>query len=199
MNKDQAPARQATGNPIDWSEVHNRIENSRKALAQDAAPSQQESRTILKERAAQELLEIIEFGLATERYGLESRFVREVYPLKELTPLPGVPPFVLGIVNIRGQILSIIDLKKFFDLPEKGLGQLNTLIILCNEQMEFGILADDLLGVRSIALETIRAVPPTVSGIGAEYLRGVTPECLIVLDAEKILDDKKIVVHQEAE
>ena len=211
MSKNQAAAQAAAGTSINWSEVHNRMEDTRQALTQGAVLSQQESRAILRARAcalaqephktatAHEFIEIIEFCLATERYGLESKYVREVYPLKELTPLPGVPPFVLGIVNVRGKILSIIDLKKFFYLPEKGLGQLNTLIILRNEQMEFGILADDLLGVRSIALETIQAAPPTVSGIGAEYLRGVTSERLIILDAEKILDDKKIVVHQEAD
>lgn len=129
----------------------------------------------------------MEFRLATEKYGLESAFVREVYPLKELTPLPGVPPFVLGIVNVRGQILSVIDLKKFFNLPEKGLGQLNKLIILRKKQMEFGILADEILGARSVALDAIQAPPPTVSGVGAEYLRGVTSERVILLDAEKIL------------
>ena len=112
------------------------------ALAQDAPTSTQESRAILRSRAralarapqqtatAQQFLEIVEFRLASETYGLEAAFVREVYPLKDFTPLPSVPPFVLGILNVRGQILSVIDLKKFFGLPEKGLGQLNKLIIL---------------------------------------------------------------------
>lgn len=209
MKKDQAIPPE--GQRIDWSEIHNQLENARGALAQGAAPSPQEKRSILRARAralarepeqaaaAQEFLEIIEFRLASETYGLESAFVREAYPLKELTPLPGVPPFVLGIVNVRGQILSVVDLKKFFDLPENGLGQLNKLIILCNEQMEFGILADDILGARTIALDAIQPAPPTVSGIGAEYLRGVTAERVILLDAEKILGDEKIIVHQEAE
>ena len=124
--------------------------------------------------------------------------MREAYPLKDFTPLPGVPPFVLGIANVRGQILSIIDLKKFFDLPEEGLGQLNKLIILRDEQMEFGILADEILGARSIALDAIQAAPPTISGIGAEYLRGVTAERVIILDGEKILNDERIIVHQQA-
>jgi purine-binding chemotaxis protein CheW len=124
--------------------------------------------------------------------------VREAYPLKDFTPLPGTPPFVLGIINLRGQILSVVDLKKFFDLPEEGLGQLNKLIILHNEQMEFAILADDILGARPMALGEILAAPPTVSGIGAEYLRGVTAGHVIILDAEKILSDGKIIVNQAA-
>ena len=147
--------------------------------------------------AARSFIEITEFRLASETYGIESSFVREVYPLKDFTPLPGVPPFVLGIVNVHGQILSVVDLKKFFNLPDKGLGELNKVIILRNGRMEFGILADAVLRTQSVPLDAIQAPPVTVTGIGAEYLRGVTKERVIVLDAEKILDDEKIVVHEE--
>jgi purine-binding chemotaxis protein CheW len=201
----------SAGQGINWNEIHQRLETARQALEQGTTRSAGESRDILRARAralAQEpkqarptkaLLEIVAFSLAAETYGLESTFVREVYPLKDFTPIPGVPPFVLGIVNVRGQILSIIDLKKFFNLPEKGLGQLNKLIILRNEQMELGILADDILGARSIELEALQGAPLTVSGIGAEYLRGVTADRVVILDAEKLLNDNQIVVHQEAE
>ena len=146
--------------------------------------------------AAQEFLEITEFRLASETYGIESSFVREVYPLKDFTPLPGVPPFVLGIVNVHGQILSVVDLKKFFNLPDKGLGELNKMIILRNKRMEFGILADAILGTMSVPLDAIQAPPATVTGIGAEYLKGVTKEQVIALDAEKILNDEKIIVNE---
>ena len=130
---------------------------------------------------------------------LNRAFVREVFPLKDFTPLPGVPSFVLGIANIRGQILSIIDLKKFFGLPQIGLGQLNKLIILRDENMEFAILADDILGTHSIAVGEIQNAPPTISGPGADYLRGVTSKGIILLDAGKILGDEKIIVDQAAE
>ena len=151
-----------------------------------------------KPAAGRESLDIIEFSLGAETYGIESAFVREVYPLKDFTLLPGTPPFVLGIVNVRGQILSVIDLSKFFNLPEKGLGQLNKVIIIHNDRMEFGIVADAILDARPVPLETIQAAPPTVTGIGAEYLKGVTGERMIILDAEKILGDEKIIVCQEA-
>ncbi|MEP7357501.1 MAG: chemotaxis protein CheW [Anaerolineales bacterium] len=199
------------GQGIDWSAIHHRVEVAGDALAQGATLSAQESRAILRARArllaqehgqmgpAVDLLEVVEFSLASETYGFDAAFVREVYPLKEFTPIPGVPPFVLGIVNVRGQILSIIDLKKFFELPEKGLGQLNKLIILRSEQMELCILADDILGARSIELQALQAAPSTVSGIGAQYLRGITAERVIILDAAKLLNDDHIVVHQESD
>lgn len=151
------------------------------------------------EEAAEEYLEVAEFLLAYETYAIETAYIREVYPLKELTPLPCTPPFVLGIINVRGQILSVIDIKKFFDLPEKGLADLNMVIILHGDGMEFGIMADKILGVKSIPLSAIQPSLPTLTDIRAEYLRGVTEERGIILDAKKILYDNRILVHEEVE
>ncbi len=168
-----------------------------------------EIRAILKDRArvmalepeekkeASAIVDLIAFTLVTETYAVESVFVREVYPLQDFTPLPGVPSYILGIINIRGQILPVVDLKKFFNLPEKGLGELNKVIILSNGQMEFGILTDAVLGTLSIELEEVQIVPPTVSGIGEKYLKGVTKEHIVLLDAENILNDEKMIVNEQ--
>ena len=91
-----------------------------------------------KEKPAGESIEVVEFLLAYETYGIESSYVREICPLKDLTPVPCTPPFVLGIINVRGEIVSVIDMKKFFDLPEKGLTDLNKVLVLKNDRMEFG-------------------------------------------------------------
>lgn len=209
MKPEPAPAEQKSGAPRDWGEIHRRLERTAAALAAEALPAGEARQAILKARAralaleppsiadAQQLLEIVEFRLGAEIFGVGAAFVREICPLREFTPLPGTPPFVLGIINLRGQILSVVDLKKIFALPEKGLGQLNKVIVLNNEQMEFGILADEILGTRPIPTETIQAAPPTVAGLGAQYLLGVTGEQTIILDAEKILGYEKLVVHQE--
>jgi purine-binding chemotaxis protein CheW len=161
----------------------------KRAVAMAAEPEQV--------RAASAITVIIEFTLAAECYGIESSFVREVYPLKDFTPLPGVPSFILGIVNVRGQILPLVDLKKFFNLPENGLGQLNKVIILQNKLMEFGILADEVIGTKVIYNEDILSVPNNITGIGEKYLKGVTKDRLILLSAENLLADKNIVVNEE--
>jgi purine-binding chemotaxis protein CheW len=168
-------------------EIRTRLKNRAIAMAQE--PEQK--------RETSAITEIVEFTLAAESYGIESAFVREVYPLKDYTPLPGVPPYIFGIINVRGQILPVVDIKKFFNLPEKGLGELNKVIILRNDQMEFGILADIVNGTQAIAVEDILVAPPTITGIGEEYLKGVTKESLIILNAERLLSDKSIVVNNE--
>ncbi len=100
-----------------------------------------------------------------------------------------------GLINVRGQILSIINIKKLFDLPEKGLTDLNKVIIVHANHMELGILADAILGVRSIAREELHPALPTLTGIREEYLKGITKDPLVVLDVEKILSDEKILVN----
>jgi len=145
------------------------------------------------------VLELLEFSLAQERYAVENRFVLEVCPLKELTPLPCTPPFLLGIVNVRGRILPVLDLKRFFDLPENGLTDLHRIILVRGAGLELGLLADAITGVRSMAADSLQPSLPTLTGIREDYLKGVTAERLVVLDLARILADPKIVVHEEVE
>ncbi len=113
-------------------------------------------------------LEVVVFRLADEQYAIESIRVREVYPIKELTPLPCTPSFVLGIINVRGQILTVIDLRRFFDLPIKGLTDLNKVIVIEHHEGELGVLADAILGVRSLCSSEIRPAPSTLTGVARD-------------------------------
>jgi purine-binding chemotaxis protein CheW len=149
--------------------------------------------------AADTVLELLEFRLASERYAVESHYVQEVHPLRDLTPLPGTPSFVLGIVNVRGRILPVLDLKKFFDLPEQGLTDLHRIIRVRGNDLELGLLADVVVGVRSVVAARLQPTLPTLTGIRADYLKGVSDERLVVLDLERILSDPKIIVHDEVE
>ncbi|BCR03127.1 hypothetical protein DESUT3_01960 [Desulfuromonas versatilis] len=144
-----------------------------------------------------ETIELLEFHLAHEVYGVESAYVTEVYPLKDLTPIPSTPEFVLGIINVRGRIVSVVDVKKFFDLPEKGLTDLNKVIILQSAGMEFGILADVIVGVRKIPAGELQPPLPTLTGIRLEYLKGIAGGNLVVLDAAKLLADRSVVVNHQ--
>jgi purine-binding chemotaxis protein CheW len=204
-----APAPLARGKAeFDWTSLHRRLDASHAALQQKLAPSAEERRKILHARAwslaaggkteatsPHLLLEVVEFVLGPEHYGIESSYIREIYPLNEFTPLPCTPSFVLGLVNVRGQILSVINIKKLFDLPEIGLTNLNKVIIIRANHMEVGILADAILGVRCIAREILHPALPTQTGIREEYLKGITKDPLVVLDVERIISDEKILVN----
>lgn len=149
--------------------------------------------------AADTLLELLEFRLAQERYAVEIQYVREVVPLQDLTPVPCTPPFVLGVVHLRGRILPVLDLRKVFELPEQGLTDLHRIVVVRGDGLEFGLLAEVVVGVRTVPLETLQPSLPTLIGIRSDYLQGVTAEHLVVLDLARILADPKIVVHEEVE
>jgi purine-binding chemotaxis protein CheW len=187
------------------------LENGESAMRKPFEDTPEKKRNVLRSRAkslAQELekrevdtdyLEILEFLLAQETYAIATPFIREVYPLTELTPLPCTPAFVIGLINVKGQILTVVDMKKFFDLPERGITNLNKVIVVKKESMELGILADEIIGIRNIPLSDLQPPLSTMSGISAEYIKGVTGERIIVLDMEMILTDGRLNVQEEVE
>jgi purine-binding chemotaxis protein CheW len=176
-----------------------------------SARSNGQSRDLLKARArelarraarketAGRALEVVEFRLAQERYAIEQRQIREVHLLNDLTSIPCTPAFVLGIINVRGRIVSVIDIRKFFDLPEAGITDMHTVIIVQASDMELGILADAITGCRAIALANIQPSLPTLTGIRAAYLKGVTDDHVVILDVANMLADPKILVNDEVE
>ena len=208
MTIDVTRADQLAGQ-LDLEAIHRRLEAAQAAVARGWEPTADETRAILAARAralAQEprverpgtVIALLTFRLAFESYGVESSYVREVFPLKELTPLPCTPPFVAGIIDVRGHILSVVDIRKFFELPEKGLPDLSKVIILHSSEMEFGLLADAILGMHSMPLAQLQPGLPTLSDVRAKYLMGVGPDGLVVLDGAKVLGDPTLIVRQQA-
>jgi len=196
---------------FDWAAVHQRIELSRAAVEQGFKPSKEQKERILKQRA--ELLskvtansesdveryDVLEFLMGNEKYAIESTHVSEVYPIQDLSPLPCTPRFVLGVINVRGQILCVIDLRAVFDLSVDAGAGVNKIIILRTAEMEVGVRADAILGVRSISEAEIYPAPATLTGPRAEFLKGVTDASVALLDVPKILSDKRIIVHEEVD
>jgi purine-binding chemotaxis protein CheW len=199
----------AEGDATGLEELRSRLEASRAALERGFEPSEDEKQKILKTRArefaretpakagAETWIEVVEFILAGERYGIEPAFIRDVFPLKTVTPVPFTPPFVVGITNIRGEVLSVIDLKRFFDLPDGGLTGLPKIIVLESKSMTFGILADTVNGTRSVPLDSIQPALPTLNDVRGKYLKGVTNDRMAILDGKSILCDETIVVNQQ--
>lgn len=194
---------------VDWTEVKQQLETARRGMEDVWAPTIGKAKRILEERAqalarepvreesADEWIDVVEFILAHERYAVATEYVREVFPLEEFTSLPCTPDFVLGIVNLRGEIFSVIDIKRFFEIPEPGLTNLNKVIMLEAEGMVFGIVADAIGDVCRILRSDIQPSLPTLTGIRDAYLLGVSTERVVILDAKKLLSDEKIIVHEQ--
>lgn len=191
---------------IDWDEVRARLIKAGERLADS---SRGNSKEILRKRAAllasardgqavDEGLRAVVFVLGSERFALESAYLTEVSEATEIVPVPCTPAFVLGIVNLRGEVLSVIDLRRFFELPERGLSDMNRLLVLSSGRMRFGLLADAVEGVRQIRAEGLKKLP-TLSGVREEYLLGVSPEGITVLDGGRLLADGSLVVYEKVD
>jgi purine-binding chemotaxis protein CheW len=170
----------------------------------------EEKRRILRERARQlaqkrdaeseehaVCLSAIGFKLGDETYAVDVGFVREVCPLRDLSPVPCTPPFVLGIINVRGQVVSVTDMKVLFGLSGSPIGDQSRVLILSDRVMEMGILVDDVFGEQRIPVDKIQSRMPAPKSIKPEYVRGITQDRLVVLDAAAILCDEFLVVHEE--
>ncbi|MFH1117928.1 MAG: chemotaxis protein CheW [Pseudomonadota bacterium] len=176
----------------------------------DRSVTEEDKRRILRERARQlarkrdadaendeASLVVIGFRLGDERYAVEVEFVREVYALRDLTPVPCTPRFVLGIINVRGQVVSVTDTKVLFGLPDNVVGLESRVLILSDQVMEMGILVDEVYGEQRIPVDKIQSQLPAPKGIRREYIRGVTQDRLVILDGAALLCDDNIVVHED--
>ena len=146
-----------------------------------------------------ESIEFLEFQAASGKFGVQTHYVLEVCVLKDYTLLPGVPKYILGIMNLRGRILSILDLKALFELPSEGLTYHNKVTVIQHGNMKLALLSDEILGVRSVALRHLQPALPTMTGFRAEYAKGLTPDWTVILDAGRMLEDPRLIVDCEAE
>lgn len=150
-----------------------------------------------EEREEDTRLDVLEFLLSGERYAIGMSYIKEVALLKDITQLPGTPPFILGIISLRGTIISLVDLRTILGLPPKGLTDYNRIIVIHEGNMSFGLLADAIVMTRSIRMSEITRPPPTISGVGALYLTGIIPGPLMVIDAHSMLNDPRMVVGDD--
>jgi purine-binding chemotaxis protein CheW len=192
---------------IRWEDVHRRLADAGQQFFETTHPSPERRRAILKDRARVlaepdkkttgdvKLITVVEFDLAREHYAVENQYVREIMPIREFTPIPGTPPFILGVIAVRGRIISLMDMRRCLNLPPTGLINGSRAVLLADEHMEFAILADRVIGLRSLRMDSLQPSVTALTGTGAEYLLGVAPDGFIVFDGKKILADPRIIVR----
>ena len=200
-------AKPAQHTALDWEQVRQKLGDSQTQLNGDKAVSAEKMKKILEERARAltkstevqtgESLQLVVFTLANETYGIATDYVHEVQPLRQVSPVPCTPDFVVGVINIRGSIYSVIDIRSFFGVQKQDLTELTKVILVSAAGLEVGILADDVKGATSIPLAEIKAALAAQSAAKDEFVQGVTKEMLIILNLEALLRDERICVHQE--
>lgn len=142
------------------------------------------------------------FSLNSEQYAVPLLKVKEVIALTETTPVPYSPPHFKGIMNLRGQVISVIDLRMKLKMPKVEAGAETAIIILDLSPLALGIIVDSVESVLAVNKEEIQP-PPEVGGRETAYITGVARKekrLILVLDIERTLsvDDLKTMKSQNA-
>lgn len=141
--------------------------------------------------------QLVVFVLATEKYGIPIEYIAEVQPLRDVTPVPCTPNFVVGVINIRGSIYSVIDIRSLFGVPHAERTDATKVILVKGAGMELGILADDVQGAASVLLTEIKPVLTAHAAAKEEYIQGVTQDMMTILNLDALLRDDRIIVREE--
>ena len=136
--------------------------------------------------------EYLSFTLGNEHYGVDILKVQEIIRTMEITRVPRAPEFVEGVINLRGKVIPVVNMRTRFHLHPVEHDANTRIVVMEFNQKIVGFLVDGVSEVLRIPASTVEAAPPVVCGIGSEYIRGVGKlegRLLILLDLDTLLSD----------
>ncbi|UTR15077.1 chemotaxis protein CheW [Salipaludibacillus sp. LMS25] len=147
-------------------------------------------------------MKVIVFQLKDEEYGVEVEQVRSIERVQYITRVPSTPDFVEGVINLRGVVTPIIDLRKRFNIEGINHSETTRVIIVTVGNMEVGLVVDAANDVIDIPKSAVEPPPEVVGGLEAEYIRGVAKlekRLLILLNLDKVLNAEEMNELQDIE
>ncbi|EFL53189.1 CheW protein [Solidesulfovibrio fructosivorans JJ]] len=141
-----------------------------------------------------ELLQLVTFSIGEEEFGVDILSVQEIIRMMDITKVPRAPEFVEGVINLRGKVIPIIDLRRRFGLSTRDHDKHTRIIVIEINNMIVGFVVDSVSEVLRIPASTVEPPPPVVSGLESEYISGVgklEDRLLILLDLDKLLSGEE--------
>jgi purine-binding chemotaxis protein CheW len=139
--------------------------------------------------------EWVTFRLEEEKYGVNVMLVREVLKNTELAPVPGSPPFVLGIINLRGNVVTVVDTRKRFGLPPREPDEATRIVVIEMDEQVIGMMVDSVAEVVTLGESEIEYAPNVGNDDSAKYIQGVSnhgDELLILIDMDKLFTHEEL-------
>ena len=175
---------------LPWGEA---LESDQARLARRAAALARQQNSAASEATIALLL----FRLGEEVHGLDLAVIEKVMNWRPCVGMPGAPDYLLGLAEVNGEILSVIDLGRLLGLPGGVAAASGQVILLGKREHRFGLHVAGLEGIRHVALIEIQPPPVSLPTGQARYWRGMTPEGVIILDAEKLMNAPELTINQE--
>ena len=138
----------------------------------------------------EELLQLVTFCLGEEEFGFDIFKVKEINKMMEMTKVPNSPPSVKGVINLRGTVTPVIDMRDKLGMIEKEYDKDTRIIVVESNEKNIGFIVDEVREVLRINSNIIESPPEMVSGINSEYITNIAKlddRLLILIDIEKIL------------
>ncbi|MCX9437120.1 chemotaxis protein CheW [Vibrio cholerae] len=149
---------------------------------------------VRKEKSNDEVLQWVTFQLEEETYGINVMQVREVLRYTEIAPVPGAPDYVLGIINLRGNVVTVIDTRSRFGLMQGEITDNTRIIVIESERQVIGILVDSVAEVVYLRSSEIDSTPSVGTDESSKFIQGVSNrdgKLLILMDLNKFLTDEE--------
>ena len=140
------------------------------------------------------IIQWVTFHLENEKYGIKVMQVQEVLRMTEIAPVPGAPHYVLGIINLRGNVVTVIDTRRRFGLPDAEADDETRIVIIEADNNVVGILVDSVAEVVALRASEIETAPNVGNDESSKYIEGVATldnELLILIDINKLLTDEE--------
>ncbi len=140
------------------------------------------------------VIQLVTFKLQEETYGINVMQVREVLRVSEIAPVPGAPPYVLGIINLRGNVVTVIDTRSRFGLPVTERDDASRIVIIESEKQVVGILVDSVAEVVELTMAEVDSAPNVGNEESSRYIQGVAnreEDLLILVDLNKLLTEEE--------
>ncbi|MEG2172024.1 MAG: chemotaxis protein CheW [Desulfovibrionaceae bacterium] len=148
-----------------------------------------------RKRQDDELLQLVTFSIGEEEFGVDILKVQEIIRTMEITKVPRAPEFVEGVINLRGKVIPIIDLRRRFGLDFKPHDKDTRIIVIEINNIVVGFVVDAVSEVLRIPTNTVEPPPPVVAGVDSDYISGVgklQDRLLILLDLDKLLSSEDL-------
>jgi purine-binding chemotaxis protein CheW len=143
-----------------------------------------------KRKEGEAVSQLVTFKLGQEEYGIDIMRVQEIILRGEITKVPEVPEYIEGVINLRGNVIPIIDLRRLFHVSEKEPTEETRVVVINILERTMGITVDAVCEVLRISEHKIEPPPPAISSVGKQCIKGLVKletHLLILLDIEKIL------------
>ncbi len=193
----------------DWQRAYACLERARLSMESDGQLAPEEAARILTERTlalakpledgtpSGETMDLLAVSLAGERFGIDIAQALEAIPLRELIPVPSTPAFVLGVMNYRGRILAVLDLRPLVGLQGQDVKEDGKVVFVEAGGMTFGLYVDQVEGALEVLARKVAPPPKGFADLRSALTRGLTEDLMTVLDLHALARAPEILVNEQ--